>query len=137
MDPENQNFQKNGKKHLKILSFYKHKWQSYDVWFLRYGVQWTEFFVILDSLLPFYPPYNLKNHNLKQLKKTPRDIIILLMCTINDNLMMYGSWDMEHVMNGLFCHFGPFFALPPYQPKNSKFWKKLKNAWRYYDFTHV
>ena len=23
-----------------------HKWQSYDAWFLRYGVQWTKFFVI-------------------------------------------------------------------------------------------
>ena len=35
---------KKWKKYLKILSFYKHKWQSYDVWFLRYGVQQTEFF---------------------------------------------------------------------------------------------
>ena len=32
-----------------------HKWQSYDVWFLRYGVQWTEFFVILDHFFPFTP----------------------------------------------------------------------------------
>ena len=36
-----------------------------------------------------------------------------------------------------FCHFRPFFAfLPPKQPKISRFWKNLKNAWRYY-FTHV
>ena len=35
---------KKWKKYLKILSIYKHKWQSYDAWFLRYGVQWTEFF---------------------------------------------------------------------------------------------
>ena len=28
----------------------------YGVWFLRYGVQKTEFFVILDCFLPFYPP---------------------------------------------------------------------------------
>ena len=46
---------KRWKKHLKILSFYKHKSQSYDVWFLRYGLQWTEFFVILDHFLAFYP----------------------------------------------------------------------------------
>ena len=32
-------FSKEWKTHLKILSFYKHKWQSYNVWFLRYGVQ--------------------------------------------------------------------------------------------------
>ena len=31
-----------------------HKWQSYDVWLLRYGVWWTEFFVILDHFLHFY-----------------------------------------------------------------------------------
>ena len=28
-------------------------------------------------------------------KKTPGDIIILHMCTINDNHKMYGYWDME------------------------------------------
>ena len=33
-----------------------HKWQSYDVWFLRYGVWQTEFFVILDHFLYFYLP---------------------------------------------------------------------------------
>ena len=51
IDPENQNFQKNkknGKKHPKILTFYKHKYQSYDGWFFRYAVQQTEFFVILE-----------------------------------------------------------------------------------------
>ena len=30
-----------------------HKWQSCDVWFLRYGRWETKFFVILDSFLPF------------------------------------------------------------------------------------
>ena len=32
-----------------------HKWQSYDVWFLRYGAQWTDFSVILDHFYPFQP----------------------------------------------------------------------------------
>ena len=35
------------------IIIYKDKWQSYDVWFLRYGMQWTECFVILDHFLPF------------------------------------------------------------------------------------
>ena len=52
---------KKWKKHLKILSFYKHKWQSYDVWFLRYGVQQTEFFVILDLLIKISKKKNEKN----------------------------------------------------------------------------
>ena len=36
------------------------KSQSYHVRFLRYGVRQTEFFVILDCFLPFYPPMDLK-----------------------------------------------------------------------------
>ena len=71
------------------------------------------------------------------MKNTPKDIIILLMCTINDNHMMYGSWDIKRNRQ-IFCHFGPFFALlHPYQPKKSKFWKHEKTACRYYYFTHV
>ena len=36
-------------------------WQSYDVWFVRYKVQWTEFFV--DYFLPFCPtPTPLPTH---------------------------------------------------------------------------
>ena len=62
-----------------------------DLWFLRYGAWQTEVFVILDSFLPFYPSNNLKNQNFEKMKKTPRDIIILHMCTINDNHMIYGS----------------------------------------------
>ena len=60
---------KKWKKHLEILSFYKvyHKWQSYDVWFMRYGAWWIEFFVILDWFLHFYPCKNPQNQNLKSL----------------------------------------------------------------------
>ena len=48
------------------------------------------------------------------------------MGTINDDHMMYGSWDMEHNRNN-FCHFGPFFALyPSNNPKNKNFWKHSK-----------
>ena len=75
-----------------------HKWQLHEVWFvwsMRYGVQQTEFFVILDHFLPFYP---LTTQKIKIFKiwKNPTDIIILNMCNINDNHMMYGSCDVEH-----------------------------------------
>ena len=33
-----------------------YKWLSYDLWFLRYGVQWTNFFVIWTIICPFTPP---------------------------------------------------------------------------------
>ena len=50
--PRKSKFSKKWKKTLKILSIYKHKWQPYDLWFLRHGVQQTEFFVILDPFTP-------------------------------------------------------------------------------------
>ena len=78
-------------RYITILHMCNSKWQSYGVWFLRYQVRRTEFFVILDHFLHFYPPNNPKNQNFEKMKKTPGDIIILHMCTINDNHMMYGS----------------------------------------------
>ena len=41
------------------------KSQSYDVWFLRYGIRQAEFFVILGHFLPFQPPDNPQNQNFK------------------------------------------------------------------------
>ena len=103
--------QKNTWRYYRFPHVY-HKWQSRDIWFLRYGAWQTEFFVILDFFLPFYTPNNPKNQNFEKLKKMPWDIIILNMCTINDNHMMYGSWDIEHDTPNLW-YFGPSFALLP------------------------
>ena len=90
-------------------------------------MQQTKFFVILDCFLPFYPPNNPKNQNFEKMKKPPGDIIILHMCTINDNHMMYGSWDMECVIDRIFVildHFLPFY--PTNNPKNQNFEKMKK-----------
>ena len=113
-----------------------HKWQSYDVWFLRYGVWQTEFFVILDHFLPFYATNNVKNQNFEKMKKPPGDIIILHICTINDNYMMYGSWYMKHHRQNLsfwtvFCHFTPLIT------QKIKTLKTEKNTWRYHQFKQV
>ena len=90
----------------------------------------------MDCFFHFYFPNNPKNQNFERMKKTPRDII-LHMCTINNNHMMYGSWDMERDRQK-FCHFGPLFALlSPKQPKKSKFWINEKTTWRYYHFAYV
>ena len=40
-------------------------------------------------------------------KKTPGDIIILQKCTINDNHMIYGSWDFFLSSWAIFYHFTP------------------------------
>ena len=136
---ENQNFkiEKNTWRYYNFTDLH-HKWQSYDVSFLTYGVQQTEFVVILDHFLPFYPPMDPENQNFEKMKKTLEDIIILQMCTINDSHMMYGSWDMECNRENLefFCHFRLFIALLPPPPLITQ--KINENtAWRYYHFTQV
>ena len=85
----------------------------------------------------FYPPNNPKNQKFEKMKKMPADIIILHICMINDNHMMYCFWDMKRDRQNFFVisdHFLPFY--PTNNPKNQNF-KKLKKAWRYYHFKHV
>ena len=99
-----------------------HKWQSHDVWFLRHEAWQTEFFIILDPFLPFYPPNNTKNQNLKKLKKTHEDTIVLHMYGIYDNHMMYGSWDKEHGRQNLLSLWTVFCPYtPPMDPENQNF----------------
>ena len=90
-----------------------HKWNSYHVYMVP--EIWStkdRFFVILGHSLAFYPTNIQKNQNFEKIKKTSGDIIILHLCTTNDDHMMYGSGDME--CNRIISHFGPFFALSPH-----------------------
>ena len=63
-------------------------------------------------------------------RKTPEDIIILHTCTINENHMMYGCWDMEHNRQNffsfwtIFCH---FTLLKTQKIKILKKWKKCQD----------
>ena len=93
-------------------------WSMADRIFCHFG----PFFALLYALTTW------KIKILKKMKKPPGYIIPLHMCTINDNHMMHGSWDMEH--NGLnffviLDHFLPFY--PPDNPKNQNFEKMKKN----------
>ena len=99
------------------------------MWFLRYQAQQTEFFVILGYFLPFYPPDKLENQNLEKMKKTPGGVIIILnMSTINENHMMYDSWDMDRQNFFSFWTIScPFkFPPPPNNPENQNFEKMKK-----------
>ena len=60
-----------------------------------------------------------KIKNLKKIKKTPRDII-LHKCIINDNLMMYCSWDIRHDRQ----KFLSFYFVTIQKIKILKEWKK-------------
>ena len=98
---------------------------SYDVYFLRYGAQQTELFVILDcffALLQHPPPLPL----LSFYKCVPCQ-------SYNVWFLRYGTWWTEFF--AILGHFLPFY--PPSNPKNLKFEKMKKKTWRYYHFTHV
>ena len=121
--------EKNARRYYHFTHVYQ-KWQSYDVWFPRHGVQQTEFFVILDNFLPFYLPNNLKNQNFEKIKNMPQDIIILHRCKINDNHMIYGSWDTECDGENFLSFWTIFYTFTtPTHPKNPNFEKMKKNPW--------
>ena len=90
--------------------YHKSRSYAYDVWFLRYKVKWTEFFVILSHFLPF----NLLTiQKIKILKnKKSLEILSFYTCVPNANHMMYDSWDID-ATDRIFSHFGLFFALLP------------------------
>ena len=72
---------------------------------------WSAADIILCHFSPFllfYPTNNPKNQNFEKMKKALGDIIILHMCTINDNHIMYGSWDME-CLRQIFLSFWTIF----------------------------
>ena len=106
-----------------------HKWQSYDVWFLRYEAWWKNIFVILDCFLPFYPPNNQKSQNFAKLKKTSGNITILHKCTKNHDHILYCSLDMAHNRFNWYFSFWAFFcaftSLTAQKIKiKKKIWKK-------------
>ena len=84
--------------------------QSYELQFLRYEVR-GQFFDSLGYFLPFYPPLTTRKiQMLKKGKKTPGDIILLHMCTLNEDHMMYVSWDNIRYHRQSFLSFRAIFC---------------------------
>ena len=83
----------------------------------------TEYFVILDHFLPFHHPGDPENKN-----KTHKDIMILHMCTINDNHMMHGSWDMECGEHNVLSFWVIFCSFTPLTICKIKIFKKMKKT---------
>ena len=86
------------------------------------------FFIVLGQFLPFDTPNNALKFWKNEKKKTPVDIIILLLCIANENHMIYFSWDIRHNRQS----FSPFWANflpfdPPNKPKNQNF-EKMKTS---------
>ena len=111
----------------------------YGFWDMGHGRQ--NFLSFWTFFCPFTPlttqPNNPKNQNSEKMKKTPRDIIILNMFTINCNHMTYGSWDIEHDRPNCLLFWTIFSLFTLLKTQKIKILKKWKKAWRYYHFTQV
>ena len=89
------------------------------------------------SFFPFDSPNNPKNHNFEQIKKAPKDIIIVDLCTTIDNHMMYGFRDIEHNRHNLLLFLPIFCPFPRLTTQRIKILKKWKSSWRFHHFTQV
>ena len=108
------------------------KSQSYDVWFLRHGVRRTEFFVIRDCFLPFYPPMDLENQNLEKKWKKHLKALPFYKCLAQMTVIWYMVFLIWSATDKIFCHFGQFFALlsppSPLSTQKIKILKKWNNV---------
>ena len=99
----------------------------------RWGTPQNFFLAFIDELEKQHLLKNLLNWANKN--QIAGDTIILQMCTINDNYMMYGSWDMKHEEQDflsfwtIFCLFTP---LTTPKMKNLKTWKKCLEISSFY-----
>ena len=131
---------KKNEKCLEILSFYAYMCTINEDHMIHgsWNIRWNRQKLLSFSAIfcPFSPLTTRKIKILK-LKKTPADIIILQISTVNDNHMIYGSWDLDHDRHNFLSFWTVFCPFTPYESRQSKLWKDDKNTWRYYHFTNV
>ena len=72
--------------------------------------------------LPF-SPLTTQKIKFSKLKESPGDIIFLHICTINDNRMMYGSWDMERDRHNFMSFWTVVCPMDPQNQNFEKIWK--------------
>ena len=126
-NPKKNFFEKNMKKMPPDIIFLyihvHHKWRTYDTWFLKYKVR--QKFSSFWAIFCLFNPLTTWKIKILTLKTTPGDIIILHISNINDNHMMYDSWDKER--NRSFLSFWivlcPFTLLTTQKIKTLKKWK--------------
>ena len=74
----------------------------------------------------FFVLNNPKNQNFEKMKKKPGDIITLHMCTINDNHIRHGSWDIKHNGQNFWSFWTIFWLFTPITTQKIKILKKWK-----------
>ena len=109
-----------------------HKWQSYDIWFLRYEVHQTEFSCRFRPCFALLRPINLKNENCKKRKRrleissfyTSAPKIMIICYTVPE------IWFVTDVI--VIFHFGPFTLLTVQKMKLSWKWKNRLDILSFY-----
>ena len=116
-NPKYQNFEKM-ETHLEILSFYTCVSQMMIIWCMVPEILSTtdRIFCHFRLFFALLTPYNPENQNFEKMKKIPGGIIILNMSAINENHMMYDSWDMEHDRQNFFSFWTIFCPFTPSSP---------------------
>ena len=94
----------------------------YGSWVMEHDRQ---FFVILYRFLLFHPSMDPENQNFEKMKKTPEDIIILQMCTINGSHICMVP-DIWSATDRIFLSFWTIFLFP-FTPSNNPKNQNLKN----------
>ena len=140
-NPENQILKKKKKKMpIDIILLYIHMYHedhiygSWNIWCDRH--KFSSFWVIFC----LFNPLTIWKIKILTLKKTPGDIIVLHICTINDKntwCMVPKIWRATDIIFVILNHFLPFYSPTKNQPKKSKFWKHEKTTWSYYHITQV
>ena len=107
---EKQNFEKMKKNSWRYYHFTHvyHKWQSYDVWFLRYEIWFLQY--VLWFRATFYLTNKSKNQNFEKMKK---HLEISSFYTVVTKIMIicYTFPEIWHMTDVIFIfHFGLFFA---------------------------
>ena len=126
---KNQNFEKMKKPVWDLITLHLHtindSHMMYGSWYMKCNEQ--NFFVNLDHFLHFYPTNNPKNQNSEKMKKPLGNIIILHLCTINDNHMMYGSWDIKRDGQNFLSLWTIFYTFTLLTNQKIKILKKRKS----------
>ena len=92
----------------------------------------------MDHFFLFYYLQSLKSFRkskfCKKWKTMPGDLV---MYTINEDQMIYGSWNIKLSRHNVLSFWIIFCPLIPLTTRKIKFWKIEKTTWRYYHFTHL
>ena len=120
-----------------------HKGQWYDIWFLKYQLQHTEFFLISGHFLPFCPLTAPKMKISKKMKKKHLEISSFYRSIPKIMIISYNVPEILHDAmthdgcNYYFSFWAIFCPFTPLTAGKMKIFKKSKSTSRYHHFTLV